>query len=893
MRYSLPTLLLLMLLSCQSGQERVSFNDDVRPIFNAKCIGCHGGVKQAGGFGLVFRENALRETHGGGFAIVPGDAAASELIKRARHPNVELRMPLDAPPLSEAEISTLERWIDEGAEWQDHWAYLPANPPAAPTEYDGWATNDIDRYVATGLAEKGLTPTRVASDSILLRRVSFDLTGLPAGPDLSVAFLSGAIDYTTLVDSLLTRPAYGEHWAAKWLDLARYADTRGLEKDRRREIWSYRDWVIRSYNANMPYDQFATEQLAGDLLPNPTVDQLTATAFHRNTMSNDEGGTDNEEFRVVAVMDRVNTTWEVFQGTTMACVQCHAHPYDPIEHADYYRSFALWNNTADRDHGTEQPLLRTFTGEDEQKYRSLTEWINAHAADQAEQRQREWFASLKLRQPRVWPEAFTDVANGKLGDRAEEEEIELRNGSGFALPARNLTGVRGLPLTIRFRDPAAKLEVRLDGPDGQLVGELNGIYEWGEWWHGERRVVLDAITGEHALYLSAHGTDGQPLIGVAAAGLEPPLPGNENPHVKQIERYVQELATARELTTTPVMVEQPANDRRDNYLFERGNWLVRGADVTPGVPKLLGGETAHIDNRLDFAKWLFEPGQPLTARTAVNRVWAAVFGNGLVTSVEDLGSQGAKNRYPAVLDHLALKFSGDFAWSQKALLRYIVTSSTYRQSSVGTPELLRDDPYNDLLARGPRRRLTAEEVHDQILAKAGLLSDKRYGPGVMPPQPEGLWDNIPYSGDKWVTAEGEDRYRRAVYTYLRRSVAHPMLTTFDGSNRELCLSRRVNTNTPLQALMTMNDPLYLEAAAELVRWTDAQIPGNTSAEQRINTLAERILARPLVQGELVVLTELYASACASLEVPTIDRDREALVVVANALLNLDEFLVLT
>ena len=888
-RFLFVPLLLLGVFACRPDPP-VSFNADVRPILNQRCIGCHGGVRQAGGFGLVYRENALGPTHSGKPAIVPGDAAASELIRRARHVHPDVRMPLDAPPLSEVEIRTLERWIDQGAKWEEHWAYLPIAPPTPPPpgEHADWVTHDLDRYVAADLTTAGLRPNAPAGDTTLLRRVSLDLTGLPAAPALQTAFLTGALPYAALVDSLLASPAYGEHWAGKWLDLARYADTRGLEKDRGRDIWNYRDWVIRAYDADLPYDRFVTEQLAGDLLPDPTRDQLIATAFHRNTMSNDEGGTDNEEWRVVSVIDRVNTTWEVFQGTTMACVQCHGHPYDPIRHAEYYRSFALWNQTVDRDHAEEFPYLRTFYPAEETKYRALEDWIDEHAADAAERRRREWFSMLQLREPHYRPDQFTNVRGGTFAGRAEAEDLLLDAGGSFTLPARDLTGVRGLPLLVRFPGARGRLVVRLGAAAGAVVGVLEAGGEHPEW-HQHRRISLKPQRGKHVLHFTAEGT-GERVVGITSVGVEPPLPGADATDVARIEAFITDLTESWQASRTPVMQRVEPEARRPNFVFERGNWQVRGPDVTPGVPALLATPGADsITDRLAFARWLTGPDQPLTARVAVNRVWASLFGRGIVPSLEDLGSQGAPNHHPALLDHLADYYRTDLAWSQKALLRYLVTSSTYRQDSRAHPELLRQDPDNDLLARGPRRRLTAEEVHDQILAVAGLLSDKRYGPGVMPPQPEGLWDNIPYSNDKWVTSVGEDRYRRAVYTYLRRSVAHPMLTTFDGPNREMCVSRRVNTNTPLQALMTLNDPLYLEAAAALAeRARTTEI-----VAEQIGELSHLILGRPVTARELTVLTQLYDEAYAGLQVSASRRAHESLVVVANALLNLDEFLTLS
>lgn len=881
-------LLLLFILGCGSDEaiESISFNDDVRPIFNAKCVGCHGGVKQAGGFGLVFRENALGPTSSGEFAIVPGDPAASGIIQRTRHASPQLRMPLDAPPLTEAEIVTLETWIDQGANWEQHWAYQPPVLPDVPSIGDPWVHNDIDRLVLTDLRELSLAPSEAAVPAVILRRVAFDLTGLPPSVSLSDQFLAGDLTYDQLVDSLLASPAYGEHYAAKWLDLARYADSRGMEKDRPRSIWQYRDWVIDAFNIDMPFDTFTILQLAGDLIENPTERELIATGFHRNTMSNDEGGTDNEEFRVVSVLDRVNTTWEVWQGTTMACVQCHSHPYDPIKHEEYYTSYALWNNTTDRDHSNESPVLRTLYEEEEQEYKRLTEWIAQHAEEETDERIHDWFAAIKLREPRYRPEDFMNVQGGVYTGRAEEEYLALKGGESFALPHHNYTGVGGIQLNLRSM-AAGRLLVRRDAPDGPVIGRLVAT---GESWDHEERIVLDPLEGEHVLYFTVEGSADADVFGIMNVGVEPQLPGHKQEGVARIEAYIQNLATCEEAVTTPVMLEVPDQQRRDNYMFDRGNWLVRGKEVSGGVPALLnGGAAVEIDNRLAFARWLMNPDQPLTARVAVNRLWAYLFGSGLISTVEDLGSQGARNHHPELLDYLAVHYATDLGWSQKELLRLIVTSATYRQSSEVSAEMLDTDPYNDQLARGPRRRLTAEEVRDQALAVSGLLSAKMYGPGVMPPQPEGLWDNIPYSGARWETSTGEDRYRRAVYTFLRRSVGHPMLATFDGPNREFCLSRRIPTNTPLQALMTMNDPAYIEVASVLAR----QVSDLPSPADRIAEIFERLLLRPIAPEELSAFRQLYEEASKQYALQRTEPEpHAALTVVANAILNLDEFITL-
>lgn len=877
-----------LLAGCQP-EARVSFNEEIRPIFNAKCIGCHGGVKQAGGFGLVFRENALRETDSGKFAIVPGKPGKSEVISRVRHENAELRMPFDGAPLSETEISLLETWIDQGAAWEEHWAYQPPVSPEIPPVEDDWVTDEIDALVLSSLRNQNLAPARRAQKAELLRRVSFDLTGLPPSSSLSIKFLNEQMDYESLIDSLLACAAYGEHRAVKWLEMARYADSKGFERDRARSIWRYRDWVIRAYNGDMPYDQFIVEQLAGDLLPEPTEDQLVATGFHRNTMSNGEGGTENEEFRVAAVVDRVNTTWEVFQGTTMSCVQCHAHPYDPLTHEDFYNSYALFNNTFDHDHITEAPLLRTFYAKDQQKYKKLEDWVREHEEKEARTQVQRWRTMIRVGEPRIRPYDFEDNIGGVFTDRADEDYHYLRPGNSFRLPTHDLTDVAALH--VRHQPlKKATLEIRLDSLHGPLAGVLTSA---GSRSLRTTRVPLDLPGGEHQLYFVATGGEDAEakLFSLYAIGYEPELPGANKPGAEEIETFIGDLLAAKDSITTPIMVATEGASVRASHLFKRGNWLVNGQEVSGGVPALLTGNSKpKITDRLEFARWLTSPGQPLTARVAVNRIWGRIFGTALVATVEDLGSQGAKPKHQALLDYLALEFSGPLAWSEKALIRKIVLSSTYRQSSEATPKLLARDPFNELLARGPRKRLSAEQIRDQALAVSGLLSGKMYGPGVMPPQPPGLWDAVPFSNLKWKVSEGEDRYRRALYTYLRRSVVYPGLTTFDASDREVCLSRRTITNTPLQALMALNDPVFLEAAQSLAK----RVASLETVDEKIDALFERLILRPATDDERSVLRTLHTQ---SLRVYNAEEDSsaelQAMTVVANALLNIDEFLTLS
>ncbi len=887
----------LVLVTC-AQETPLSYNTHIRPIFNAKCVGCHGGVKQAGGFGLVFREDALVETSSGKRAIVPGKPGQSELLRRIKHEDPELRMPLDGAPLTEEETALIHRWIEEGAQWEEHWAYLPMTKPQVPVLDDGPAENPIDAFIRSRLQKDSLVPASAPKKHELLRRLSLDLTGLPPDPEMLRRFLEDPDEaaYEKVVDELLASPAFGEHWASMWLDLARYADSRGYERDQARSIWQYRDWVIRAFNEDLPYDAFARNQLAGDLLPEPTREERLATAFHRNALSNDEGGTDNEEYRVVTVIDRVNTTWEAFLGTTMACVQCHGHPYDPLRQEAFYQSYAVFNNTADHDHVTEAPYLITYREKDEKKARKLEDWVREHAEEEAGAQVQKWVDMIRVREPRVRPYQFTEVVNGVFTDRGDEDWMFLTDGASLRLPPQDLTGIATLHLNYRLYKHA-RVEVRLGSLDGPLVGEE--VLDEGGWSYNYHRIHLLPTKGEQALYLRFYSEEEGRLLGLYGVLYQEELPGETAPGYAEIEAFIDDLLAANDSVRTPVMAELAPVSRRTTTVFQRGNWLVPGDTVQAGVAAIFPTLETSADpgqDRLAFANWMVAPENPLFARVGVNRFWAQIFGRGIVETTEDFGSQGAAPTHPELLDWLAVTFSDDLAWQPKALIRLLVTSETYRQSAELSPELLARDPHNQLLARAPRKRLAAEQVRDQVLAVSGLLSDKMYGPGVMPVQPDGLWDGVPYSGMRWQTSTGEDRYRRAVYTYLRRSVPHPSLTTFDGSNRQACLSRRVETNTPLQALMTLNDPAVLECAVFLAKDLAERFE---TTNARIEGLMQRTLFRKATVTETESLNALYDEALVDYQTNlpaakaltgVASPELAALTLVVNAAFNLDAFL---
>ncbi|HVZ57607.1 MAG TPA: DUF1553 domain-containing protein [Chitinophagaceae bacterium] len=899
-------LLVLVLLAAGWGLyawlspgPRVDFNTQVKPILNKKCITCHGGVRRKADFSLLFRTEALAPAKSGKRAIIPGDPDHSELIRRITEKDPEERMPYRQEALSPEEISILRRWIKEGAPWGDHWAYTPVRPVPVPDPGNGggWVRNDIDRFILARLREHGLQPSPQADKRTLLRRASFDLTGLPAPKSLADQFLQDPSDqaYGRLLDSLLASPRFGEKWASLWLDLARYADTKGYERDDSRSIWRYRDWVIRSFNADKPYDRFLTEQIAGDLLPGATDEQLIATAFHRNTMTNDEGGTDNEEFRTAAVIDRVNTTWEALLGTTFACVQCHSHPYDPFRHEEYYRFMAFFNDTRDEDTQADYPLLRAYPDSAARRLDSVLAWVR-RASDP--DRERELRDLLKTWQPAYNSLTCDQFVNSELSDT---KWLAFRNRAVCRLRQVDLDQRTELIFRYAGYVPEGTWSIHLDRPDGPVLATIP-LPRTRNGWEIARHALAPAA-GLHDLYFTYSSPylkkpeDNGALFDWFYFGRE--FPGKGRPGYAAAERSFWDLLRM-EVPTTPVMMDNPPYMHRKTYVFERGNWLVKGDPVEPDVPQSLNPLPAGAPrNRLGLAMWLVSPQNPLTSRTIVNRLWEQLFGSGLAETLEDLGTQGIPPTHPELIDWLSWRLMHEDHWSLKQLLREIMLSATYRQDSRVSPAQLQADPANKWYGRGPRVRLSAEEIRDQALAVSGLLSDKMYGPSVFPYQPRGIWLS-PWNGAEWKKSEGEDQYRRAVYTYWKRTAPYPGMLTFDGAPREVCTARRIRTNTPLQALTTLNDSAYMEAARRLA-WRIRQDVAASPARQ-ISLLFEEALGRPIDPGSLAILEKLYATALADYRARPGNAVRmaggrgeeaaagAALAVVANAVFNLDEFI---
>jgi hypothetical protein len=877
--------------------NKIDFNTQVKPIFNKKCIACHGGVKAKSDFSLLFLEDAMKPAKSGKYPIIPGKPGESEMIKRITHNDPDERMPYKHEPLSNEEIKILKQWIRQGAEWGEHWAYVPVKKEEVPDYSDKWIRNDIDRFVLEKLKEEKLKPSVDADKPTLLRRVSLDLTGLPPTDVVAKKFLNDNSDkaYENLVDDLLKSTAYGERWTSLWLDLARYADTKGYESDGGRTIWRYRDWLINAFNADKPYNEFLVEQLAGDLMPNPDDTKYIATAFHRNSLTNDEGGTDNEEFRTAAVLDRVNTTWSVLMGTTFNCVQCHSHPYDPFRHEEYYKFLAFFNNTRDEDTPAEYPLLRQYNSADSLKLIKLRDWLSKNVS---EGKSKWYYTFLKTWQPTINSLQCDNYVNAAL---INQEFAGIRNGGTCRLPNAALNNKQQVLFRYMNKYNDAKWFIYLDSLNGTLLKTVSLVDTKKDW--KVSAIDLPPLNGRHDLYFKYYSPS---LKNPAETGIlfdwfqfGENFPGKDKPGYDSAYKYFYDLMYAKP-QTTPIMIESNEELKRTTHVFERGNWLVKANEVLPEVPHIMNPLPANAPkNRLGLAMWLTDKKNPLTARTMVNRLWEQLFGYGLAETLEDLGTQGLPPTHRELLDHLSWKFMNDHNWSIKKLLKEIVMSATYRQDSKTNEVLIQKDPQNKFYARGPRVRLSAEQLRDQALAVSGLLSNKMYGESVMPFQPEGIWKS-PYNGSKWRLSNGEDQYRRAVYTYWKRTSPYPSMISFDGASRDVCVTRRIRTNTPLQALTTLNDSAYLVLARGLAYQLKEKESNDVNSQ--IKKGYELMFYKPITENRLAALSDLYKksldkfkkdtnAACEMIGVMDKHNNPEtaALVVVTNAMMNLDEW----
>ncbi len=862
--------------------DEVRFGQHIRPIFNQHCTGCHGGVKQAGDISFVYRDQVLPPN---GWIVEPGDPEASVLVERilSRDPDTQMPPPDHGSPLSQNEIALISKWIEQGAEWEEHWAFVAPQTQVVPTvQKVEWCRQALDFFVLAELDESNILPSDEASPERWLRRVSLDLIGLPP----TVADRNQFIEelrsnresaYEAVVDRLLKSPRYGERWASVWLDQVRYADSKGLGLDGQRNIWKYRDWVIDAFNRDLPYDQFTIKQIAGDLLPDRNIEDRVATAGQRLTQTNEEGGTDDEEFRVSAVLDRVSTTWQTWQGLTFGCVQCHSHPYDPIRHEEFYQFAAFFNNTQDCDLDEDWPVMNVPVNSSDYE---LAGKLDAEIEQLRNSIWRKEYAVLSddsLWQPLVNLKASSSNATKVLVERVDNHDEFFTSGTitqnaDFVLEApvpTTMQNVSAVCLTALPLDPKKALsdsewgfvlsnaEIELVTPDAQVPRQLktsrliidepdpfidpqetlnekskNGFAAYSRINHPRQvAFVLDQsaeipdgssirVTLKHRYFILASFA----LItkrGHLAVSDSPLF--SELLHDGELLNQRQELVNLEQQrakidsTKLPILAERGERFKRPTNVFIRGLFLTKDKQVSPGTPSSMPplAEGSSPD-RLALANWLVSDSNPLTARVAVNRVWSNLFGIGLVATEEDFGSSGETPSNQALLDFLSVKFQHEYCWSLKKLLRDIVLSSTYRQSGKVRPELVEIDPQNRLLASGPRYRMSAEMVRDQALAIAGLLSDKMHGPPVYPPIPDGAW--TPFKAtEKWRTPEpnDEDRYRRSIYTYLKRSLPYPMFAAFDAPSREFCTPRRLRSNTPIQSLMMLNDTTFIECAQAL------------------------------------------------------------------------------
>ena len=696
------------------------------------------------------------------------------------------------------------------------------------------------------------------------------------------------------------------------MDLARYADSKGYEKDLYRSIWKYRDWLIQAFNADMPFQQFTIEQLAGDLLPNPTESQLIATAFHRNTMANDEGGTDDEEFRNYANIERVGTTFEVWQATTMACVQCHSHPYDPFTHEEFYSFLSFFNNTVDRDIYHEAPNIFTYEGENKQQVQEIIDWIQQRLTPEdtlqlkgfLHQQKTDLVNHLGYRKMEI--ETFDDLGGFiELTSPDQQTIFQVQDSSWLLFEQIDLTNIEAI--SYRYATPyGGFIEVHLDSLNGQMISHIGlpltasakASYQkrWKKW--RTLKVPIDATVGKHDLYLVFRKDK---IADADLLRLDWLYFHEQSPKMNAYNQIFQQKLTQLDTIPpipTPILQELPKDKRRENYLFERGNWLVKGQEVKEAVPAILGSLPKDLSpNRLAMAQWLVHPDNPLTARVIVNRLWEQLFGYGIIESLEDFGTQSLPPSHPELLDWLAVQFTQRHQGSIKQALKQMVLSAAYRQSNYVGSKKLEIDPRNRLLSRGPRIRLSAEQLRDQILKVSDALNPTMYGPSVQPPRPAGT-DQFRF-GDVYEPSAAEHQKRRSLYTYVKRTNPFPNQITFDGTDRTTCSGRRIRTNTPLQALALLNDPIYMEAAQTIGQYMDTLTVDREL--DRIKAGYQKVMLRTPDSAKLQDLYTLYEDAkkhyakesTLAMELVAKKSPQKeqlaALTMVAHALLNLDEF----
>ncbi|MEZ6129073.1 MAG: PSD1 and planctomycete cytochrome C domain-containing protein [Planctomycetaceae bacterium] len=994
------------------SDTKPDFSRDIRPILSDACFRCHGPDELTREADLrLDQRDGLFADRDGTVPVIPGDIANSELVKRVLSTDPDLVMP---PPDSKKQLTSdqkekLKQWVQQGAEWEQHWSFVKPTKPAPPVpENIAWCRNEIDRFVLAKQEAAGLHPSPEAGPYTLVRRLHLDLIGLPpsvADAQQWVTRLCGEVRnsndpapisedaYQQLIDHLLQSPHYGERWARRWLDMARYADTNGYEKDRERSIWPWRDWVVNAINSGMPFDRFTIEQLAGDMLPDATIEQKIATGFHRNTMLNEEGGIDPLEFRFHAMTDRVATTGTTWLGLTLGCCQCHTHKYDPISHTEYYQVMAFLNNADEPSLELADADIDAKWTQNKQRAAQLlaklpSQWPlppNAEANDKntdAAGRQSELSAEQLEEQTRLrqelmqaafekwrqaeqahavtWTPLTPQKATSNLpiltiqddnsifasGDTAKRDDyyITLKPSDQpitalqlEALPDSRLPA--GGPGSTYYEGTLGDFfltEIQATGGDQELpFAAASDTYSNNRFGKNPATASL-ALDGDVQTGWSVHGRQAERHVAVfqfqepvppgttlrihmtfgrhfasslgrfrfsATSATSRPQARSWSPEISKLltdprrrlttdehqvllnaflmnapelaaaSQKVRDLQRRPDVPTTLVLSERPDKHPRPTYRHHRGEYLQPKETVSPGLPAALQSHNGdQPQDRLEFARWLVSPDNPLTARVVVNRHWAAIFGTGIVRTVDDLGLQGESPSHPELLDWLAVTFSQTDHWSLKQLHRRIVSSATYRQAASRTPEALRVDPDNRLLSRSPRYRLDAEVIRDQLLVAAGVFNNRSGGPPVHPPQPVGVTEAA-YGSPKWTASEGDARYRRSLYTFAKRTAPFAMLSTFDAPSGEACIAQRNRSNSPLQALTLLNDVMLMDLARQTGRLFAEQAPVLTnsdvadsepqldqrSQQEKVVDLFRRVLVRPPSDAERELLVNFHSA----------------------------------
>lgn len=947
-----------------TAQDEVLFNRDVRPILSNNCFHCHGfdpNTREAELRIDTFAGATAELNSGEGFAIVPGKPDESVLFRRMSSHDSDLQMPPQdsGKQLTEAQIEVVRRWIQSGAKYERHWSFVPPKAVALPrVNQTGWVRNEIDNYVLRRLEALELSPSHEADRRTLIRRVSLDTTGLPPSLVEIQRFLSDESDdaYETMVDYYLASPRYGEHMARLWLDLARYADTSGYQYDRERKMWVWRDWVINAYNQNMPFDQFTVEQLAGDLIPGATPQQILATGFNRNHPITIEGGVIDEEYRTEYVIDRLTTTSTAWLGLTVGCARCHDHKFDPISQKEFYQMADFFNQVDEKGLNGFQPMMKIASplakplGEAEQKQiEILSSRLRQLGRTPSTDEFQQWTKSVA--ESGVDWRVLEPVKLKSSGGSTLTVQADLSFVAGGANPQKdiyeivattNMEAIQSVMLeclmdkslpgggpgrhtnsnfvlsefeldvvslnnpsqksTVKFAKAQADYSQKNYGIELAIDGTVNGNNGWAVDGPTRKQPATALFVASkpfgfeggsklifrlrHEAGFQTHGI-GRPRLSITTSLVDSLDAMLTSPRVQQlaskplntrtreeseylktqfeqvrkhsfaeVQKEIARLESANSYPATMVMRDRTT--RRKTYLLRLGQYDRPGIEVQADVPSALGAMDPDAPaNRLGFARWLVSPEHPLTARVAVNRYWQQLFGVGFVKTSEDFGFQGEWPSHPELLDTLAYRFV-ESGWDVKAMLRLMLTSATYRQSAQADVAARERDPENRLLARGPRFRLDAEQIRDSALAISGLLKEHVGGPSVYPYQPEGLWlelNNRPGYSRAYEVGDGDALYRRSMYTYWKRTVLSPMLTTFDAPGREFCTVRRSRTNTPLQSLLMLQGPQYVEAARHLA--VRMMTDGGADIQSRIRHGFELATSRIPTDEELKIMTTFY------------------------------------